>query len=196
MGYRTVQLKLLPTSEQAEALAATLQVCNAAVSALAHGQQNRSKPGLQKKVYHRIKEELGLSAQSAIRVIGKVADAYTTLTANLTAGRYGAQGSRRRRRVEATPVAFHRWSAQPFDAAACPGNTRRGQCRSGPCVAAANTSPTSAGRRMCGPWPSIGAGKPIWCAAGTDPGGCTPSSRSPTRNPSLLPRWSGWTWAS
>ncbi|MFI6576001.1 hypothetical protein ACIBFB_09375 [Nocardiopsis sp. NPDC050513] len=49
-------------------------------------------------------------------MIEKVADAYTTLTSNLTAGTYGREGSARRKRVESTPVEFRPDAAQPCDA--------------------------------------------------------------------------------
>jgi putative transposase len=58
----------------------------------------------------------GLSAQPAIRVIGKVADAYTTRNANIDAGNYGPHGSAKRKAVAATPIGFRADGAQPFDA--------------------------------------------------------------------------------
>lgn len=51
-------------------------------------------------------------AQSCIR---KIADAYTTLKANVRNGRYGKPGSARRRKVEAAPIRFRALAAQPFD---------------------------------------------------------------------------------
>ena len=47
----------------------------------------------QKRFYTDLKARFGLSAQPTIRVIGKVADAYTTLKANIDAGNYGPPGS-------------------------------------------------------------------------------------------------------
>ncbi len=49
-------------------------------------------------------------------MIGKVADAYTTLRANIAAGNYGPPESRRRRMVAASPIGFRAIAAQPFDA--------------------------------------------------------------------------------
>jgi len=49
-------------------------------------------------------------------VIGKVADAYTTLRANIKAGNCGPPGSERRNKVAARPISFRAEAAQPFDA--------------------------------------------------------------------------------
>ena len=48
----------------------------------------------------------GLSAQPALHVLRKVADAYTTRQANLTNGNYGRPGSKRYTAVAGTAVAF------------------------------------------------------------------------------------------
>ncbi|WP_040702871.1 RNA-guided endonuclease InsQ/TnpB family protein [Nocardiopsis ganjiahuensis] len=113
-----VRVKLLPSPEQARALAATLHACNRAAnhaSQVAQDSGARHKYALQEKVYHQLKSDFGLSAQPAVRVIGKVADAYTTRAANLEAGNLGPKGSASRQRVEATPIAFRADAAQPFD---------------------------------------------------------------------------------
>ncbi|WP_198046938.1 RNA-guided endonuclease TnpB family protein [Kutzneria sp. 744] len=57
-----------------------------------------------------------MAAQPAIRVIGKVVDAYTARNANLKAGNYGRPGSDRRRKVHDTPIMFRPQAGQPFDA--------------------------------------------------------------------------------
>ena len=116
---QVVQVRLLPTPEQASALLETLHVCNEAASWLAeqmHVSQVFQKFEVQKRWYSELKARFGLSAQPAIRVIGKTVDAYTTLRANLRAGNYGESGSERRRAVEAKPIRFRRLAAQPFDA--------------------------------------------------------------------------------
>lgn len=58
---------------------------------------------------------MGLSAQPSLHVIRKVADAYTTLKANIRAGNLGRVGSPRRTKAESTPVRFRPTAAQPFD---------------------------------------------------------------------------------
>ena len=75
------------------------------------------KHDAQKRFYTELRRRFGLSAQPAIRVIGKVADAYTTLRANVAAGNYGPPGSRAtQRQMLATPIVFRADAAQPFDA--------------------------------------------------------------------------------
>lgn len=114
-----VQVRLLPTPEQASALGDTLRACNAAasdVAELARDVRCYRNYDLRRHAYRDIKTSYGLGAQAAQHVIKKVADAYTTLRANLRAGRYGKQGSRRRRKVETTPIAFRWNAAQPYDA--------------------------------------------------------------------------------
>ncbi|MBB4754867.1 RNA-guided endonuclease InsQ/TnpB family protein [Actinoplanes lobatus] len=114
-----VQVKLLPTPVQTSALEATLRACNTAasqVAATARTVDCYRNYDLRKHSYQAIKADCGLGAQAAQHVIKKVCDAYTTLQANLTAGRYGKPGSRRRRRVEAGPVVFRWDAAQPYDA--------------------------------------------------------------------------------
>ncbi|MBN1173392.1 MAG: transposase [Micromonosporaceae bacterium] len=114
-----VQVKLLPTPEQAAALEATLHACNSAatqVATVARQTGTFRNYDLRRHTYQDIKAAHGLGAQAAQHVIKKVADAYTTLAANLRAGRYGTPGSSRRRRVESNPVVFRPDAAQPYDA--------------------------------------------------------------------------------
>lgn len=92
------QVKLLPTTEQAQALAATLTACNRAaewVSMVAWERRLFRNCNLRRFTYGRVKAEFGLSAQPAQQVIKKVADAYKP-------------DSRTRRQ-------FRPLSAQPFD---------------------------------------------------------------------------------
>ena len=74
------------------------------------------KRDVQKRFYIELKQQFGLSAQPAIRVIGKVTDAYTSLKANVRAGNYGPPGSGRRTRALGTAIRFRALAAQPFDA--------------------------------------------------------------------------------
>ncbi|HEX2134110.1 MAG TPA: hypothetical protein VHH15_21415 [Actinophytocola sp.] len=120
---RVVQVRLLPTRDQESALLRTLRTCNEAASWLSqrmHELRLFRKVEVQKKFYTELRERFGLSAQPSIRVIGKVVDAYTTLRANVRAGNYGPPGSRRRHRVEATPIVFRPDAGQPFDASSEP----------------------------------------------------------------------------
>jgi IS605 OrfB family transposase len=80
-----------------------------------HAERVHRKHETQKRFYTQLKG-FGLSAQPAIRVIGKVADAYATLRANIDAGNYGPPGSEKRKKVAATPIGFRADAAQPFDA--------------------------------------------------------------------------------
>jgi len=92
------QVRLLPTSEQADALAATLVACNRAaewVSTVAWEQRVFHNYDLRGCTYGQVKAEFGLSAQPAQHVIKKVADAYR-----------GDPTTRRR---------FRPLAAQPFD---------------------------------------------------------------------------------
>ena len=116
---QVVKVRVLPTEAEAVALQATLTTCNEAaswLSAVMHADRVHRKHDAQKRFYTELKQRFGLSAQPAIRVIGKVADAYATLRANIDAGNYGPPGSRERKTVAATPIGFRADAAQPFDA--------------------------------------------------------------------------------
>ena len=81
---QVVKVRMLPTEVQEAALEATVSTCNEAaswLSAAMHSARVRHKHEVQKQFYIELKERFGLSAQPAIRVIGKVADAYATLRA-------------------------------------------------------------------------------------------------------------------
>lgn len=113
-----VQVKLLPTPEQAAALEATLHAANTAarqVSQLAHQQRTFRNYDLRKHTYEQVRAGHGLAAQAAQHVIKKVADAYTTLHANLRNGNLGKPGSPRRIRAESKPITFRPLAAQPYD---------------------------------------------------------------------------------
>jgi IS605 OrfB family transposase len=114
-----VQVKLLPTPEQAAALEATLRACNTAATAVAAVAREIGcyrNYDLRKHTYQRIKTDYRLGAQAAQHVIKKVCDAYTTLRANIRAGNLGKPGSRRRKRAETDPIRFRPRAAQPYDA--------------------------------------------------------------------------------
>jgi IS605 OrfB family transposase len=116
---QVVKVRVLPTDEQAAALHGTMHTCNEAASWLSrrmHAARLHRKHDVQKLFYAELRERFGLSAQSAIRTIGKVADAYAALRANLAAGNCGPPGSDRRRKIEGSPIVFRPLAAQPFDA--------------------------------------------------------------------------------
>ncbi|MFE5027531.1 RNA-guided endonuclease InsQ/TnpB family protein [Streptomyces sp. NPDC056656] len=113
-----VQVKLLPTLEQAAALEATLRACNRAATHVASAAFDRGvkdRNGLQKLLYTDIKAKFGLSAQPAVRVVKKVVDAYATQAAQARAGLLGKTTSSRYRRAMSSPVGFRPEAAQPFD---------------------------------------------------------------------------------
>lgn len=113
-----VQLKLTPTPEQAAVLSSTLRALNKHadhVAAIAHREGVLTNHGLRKLTYQDLRQA-GVGSQAAQHLIKKVADAYTARQANLRAGNYGKQGSRRRQRVESMPVQFRPMAAQPYDA--------------------------------------------------------------------------------
>lgn len=112
-----MQVKLLPTLEQARALSSTLSACNEAaawVSRTAFEQRVFARHALQRLVYAELKAR-GLSAQPALHVIRKVADAYRTLHANIRNGNLGTRESQRRIKAESKPIALRSTAAQPFD---------------------------------------------------------------------------------
>jgi IS605 OrfB family transposase len=109
-----VQVKLVPTPEQAEALEATLTGLNTAanqVSQLAYDTRTFGVYALRRLAYAQLKAD-GLGAQQAQHVIKKVADAYTALRAQMSRGRLTGG---RRRKAESKAVAFGTHAAQPFD---------------------------------------------------------------------------------
>jgi putative transposase len=75
----TMQVKLLPSSEQADALLRTMERFNAACDALAavaFANRCANKVELQKIAYHDIRRDFGLSAQMTVRAIAKVVEVY------------------------------------------------------------------------------------------------------------------------
>ncbi|CAG7655110.1 RNA-guided endonuclease InsQ/TnpB family protein [Actinacidiphila bryophytorum] len=113
-----VQVRLLPSPDEAVALAATLRTVNQAANAVSEVAFNggvTSRNDLQKVVYGRLRGEFGLGAQAAVRTVKKVVDAYATLRGSVAAGLLGAPGSSRRQRAAGKPIAFRRHAAQPFD---------------------------------------------------------------------------------
>jgi hypothetical protein len=128
-----VRLKSLPSPEQATALAATLHLCDqiaGEVSQIAFDKRVFSREPLQKLFYTRVKAR-GLSAQPAVHVIRKVADAYSTLHAQIEMGLLGGEWSRKRRKAESKPVASAMTRPSPMTIGVCPGRSIPAPCRSG-----------------------------------------------------------------
>ncbi|MFM9589120.1 RNA-guided endonuclease InsQ/TnpB family protein [Streptomyces scabiei] len=113
-----VRVKLLPTPGEAAALEATLHACNEAATwaaSVAFEKNVRRPLELRKHTYTEVRSRWGLGAQAAQHAIKKTCDAYTTLKANLRAGRYGRPGSQRYARIAGKPVVFRPEAAQPYD---------------------------------------------------------------------------------
>ena len=75
----TVQVKLLPDAIRAKQLLATMKAFNAAASFAAKIGFDAgvfSAPSIQKLCYRELRERFGLSAQMAIRAIGKAAEVF------------------------------------------------------------------------------------------------------------------------
>ena len=75
----TAKVKLNPTPEQAEYLLQTLETANAACDDISQrGWKNKAfgRDSLHQLSYYAIRDRYGLTAQMAVRCIGKVADAY------------------------------------------------------------------------------------------------------------------------
>ena len=103
-----VQVKLLPSADQAGALQTTLRAANAAanqVSQVAYEKKVFRNFALRKHTYHDIRAA-GLGSQAAQQVIKKVAGAYRTLHSNIKNGNYGKPGSKRWRKVQSKPIEF------------------------------------------------------------------------------------------
>ncbi|MUL61197.1 transposase [Mycobacterium sp. CBMA 213] len=115
---QVVQVRLVADAAQLDALTRTLTACNDTanlVSAIAHRERTFRGRDLRAISYVKARAHAGLGAQVAQACIRKVADAYTTLRANVRNGRYGAPGSPRRRKAQADPIRFRPLAAQPFD---------------------------------------------------------------------------------
>ena len=113
------QVKLMPDAVQAPALERTLPAVNEAadwVSAVGfeYFGLKSSVRELRKRCYGELKAR-GFGAQAAQHIIKRVADAYTTLRANIRAGNLGPEGSKRRRKAESKPVAFRPHAAHTYD---------------------------------------------------------------------------------
>jgi hypothetical protein len=115
---QVVQVRLETDAAQLDLLARTLIACNETanlVSMIAHREKVFRGRDLRAITYAQARRRAGLGAQAAQSCIRKVADAYSTLRANVRNGRYGKPGTARRHKVEANPIRFRALAAQPFD---------------------------------------------------------------------------------
>jgi putative transposase len=113
------QVKLMPDAVRAPVFERTLPAINEAatwVSSVAFERVGlrASVRELRRLCYGELKAR-GFGAQVAQHIIKRVADAYTTLRANIRAGNLGPQGSKRRREVESKPIVFRANAAHTFD---------------------------------------------------------------------------------
>jgi putative transposase len=114
-----VQVKLTPDAAQAPAIESTLHAANEAATWVSDVSFERfglkgSVRELRKLCYGELKAR-GFGAQAAQHVIKRVADAYTTLRANIKAGNLGTEGTKRRRKVESKPIHFRSDAAHTYD---------------------------------------------------------------------------------
>ncbi len=75
----TLQLKLVPTPEQHTALTATMRAFNAAASfaaQVAFAAQVFGQPAIHARCYRELRERFGVSAQMAVRAIGKAVETF------------------------------------------------------------------------------------------------------------------------
>lgn len=75
----TVKIKLIPTPEQKTSLLKTIEVFNQAcdyISQIAYREKTFGQVGLHRICYRNVRESFGLSAQFAVRAIGKVSESY------------------------------------------------------------------------------------------------------------------------
>jgi IS605 OrfB family transposase len=113
------QVRLIPDATQAPALERTLPAINEAANwvsgvSFEHVKPRGSVRELRKLCYGELKAR-GFGAQAAQHIIKRVADAYTTLRANIRAGNLGPQGAGRRRKAESKPIVFRPYAAHTYD---------------------------------------------------------------------------------
>ena len=75
----TIKVKLVPTPEQEHLLLKTMEAFNDAcnfVSQIAFENRTASVVKIHRICYYEIRKKFNLSSQMAVRVVGKVADAY------------------------------------------------------------------------------------------------------------------------
>ncbi|MEV4550129.1 hypothetical protein ACI2LC_03310 [Nonomuraea wenchangensis] len=129
-----VQVKLLPTPEQAAALEATLRAANKAaglVSRIAFQKGCFRNFDLRKHTYEQIKAIFGLAAQAAQHVIKKVCDAYRTCMRTWPPEPWASQNARGGSRRKVNRSSSARRLPSRTTTGAFPGSMETGRCRSG-----------------------------------------------------------------
>ena len=110
----TVRIKLEPTAAEHSALLETLELCNRLadkVSSIAYRTKVKNKIALHHRTYGLLKAE-GLAAQAAVRVIGKVAEAYATQNGSITKG---VLKGKSKEKALSKPIQFKPRAGQAFD---------------------------------------------------------------------------------
>ncbi|MFE1933737.1 RNA-guided endonuclease InsQ/TnpB family protein [Streptomyces sp. NPDC059474] len=113
------QVKLVPDAVQAAAFERTLPAINetanwVSAASFEYFKLKGSVRELRKLCYGELKAR-GFGAQAAQHIIKRVADAYTTLRANIKAGNLGPEHSKRRRKAESKPIVFRPHAGHTFD---------------------------------------------------------------------------------
>ena len=110
----TVKIKLEPNKAEHAALLETLELCNYAAnkaSKVAHKMRYKNKINLHHRAYAMLKSE-GLAAQAAVRVVGKVAEAYASQEGLITKG---VLKGKRKAKALGKPIQFKSRAGQAFD---------------------------------------------------------------------------------
>lgn len=110
----TTRIKLVTTGAETSALLDTLALANQLankVSGIAYKTSTNNKIALHHRVYGMLKTE-GLAAQAAVRVIGKVAEAYATQQGLITKG---VLKGKRKEKALSKPIQFRPKASQAYD---------------------------------------------------------------------------------
>lgn len=110
----TTRIRLNPTEAEQAALLETLILCNKLsdkVSGIAYKTGAKNRYSLHARVYPMLKTE-GLAAQAAVRVIGKVAEAYASQNGLIAKG---ILKGKRKRKALSKPIQFRPKAGQSFD---------------------------------------------------------------------------------
>lgn len=110
----TIRIKLEPNRAEHTALLETLELCNSAAdkaSKIAYKMRYKDKISLHHRAYAMLKNE-GLAAQAAVRVVGKVSEAYASQEGLITKG---VLKGKRKAKALSKPIQFKPRAGQAFD---------------------------------------------------------------------------------